>query len=233
MEHYEEILERVLATLVEGKLSDAPSVKSYPQVTPVEESETLTIPIGISNRHVHLAQSELEKLFGTGYELKKLKDLSQPGQYACQECVTLCGPKGVIEHVRVLGPVRPDTQVEILQSDTFKLGVPGVVRLSGDLNETPGVTLCGPKGSVQLQQGVIVAQRHIHMLPEEAQAIGVTDGESVSIKFNGTRGGVLNNVVIRATNQAGLECHIDTEEANALGIKPGTTIGILKNKTNN
>ncbi|MGO2083744.1 phosphate propanoyltransferase [Vagococcus sp.] len=229
MDQYEEILERVLSTLAEGKINGSPinTKNTQPEVAKGQPG-VLTIPVGISNRHIHLSQADLEKLFGAGYQLTKLKDLSQPGQYACKECVTICGPRGVIEKVRVLGPVRPVTQVEILQGDTFKLGVPGEVRLSGALEGTPGVTIIGAKGSVELNKGVIVAQRHIHMLPEEAQQLGVTDGEEVSIKFSGVRGGILNHVVIRATQNSGLECHIDTEEANGLGIKPGTTIGILK-----
>lgn len=128
----------------------------------------------------------------------------------------------------MLGPARPVSQIEILQGDTFKLGIKGELRLSGDLNGTSGATMIGPKGSVQLTQGVIVAQRHIHMLPEEAKHFGVVDGEQVSIEFDGPRGGVLNNVIIRATANSGLECHIDTEEANALGVTSSTRIDILK-----
>jgi propanediol utilization protein len=122
--------------------------------------------------------------------------------------------------------VRAETQVEILQSDTFKLGVKGALRLSGDLNGTPGLTLIGPNGAFEMAKGVIIAKRHIHMLPEEAERFGVTDGQVVTIDFAGERGGSLNNVVIRATANSGLECHIDTEEANALGVTPGTTIKI-------
>ncbi len=220
MEQYEEVLDRVLSILVEGKLSKN-------QQAPVTEIAK-TIPVGISNRHAHLSRADIDSLFGKGYELTKLKDLSQPGQYACKECVTICGPKGVLEKIRVLGPARPVSQIEILQGDTFKLGIKGELRLSGDLNGTPGATVIGPKGSVQLTQGVIVAHRHIHMLPEEAKHFGVVDGEQVSIEFDGPRGGVLNNVIIRATANSGLECHIDTEEANALGVTSSTRIDILK-----
>lgn len=220
MEQYEEVLNRVLGVLVEGKLSGK-------QQQPMSEMAR-TIPVGISNRHAHLSREDIDALFGEGYELTKLKDLSQPGQYACKECVTVCGPKGTLEKIRVLGPARPVTQIEILQGDTFKIGVKGEVRLSGDLNGTPGATVIGPKGSVQIRQGVIVAHRHIHMLPEEAKYFGVVDGEKVSIKLSGPRGGVLNNVMIRATSNSGLECHIDTEEANALGVTSSTRIDILK-----
>ncbi|MBO1139573.1 phosphate propanoyltransferase [Enterococcus avium] len=209
MEDYEVILNAIMAHL-------------NPEDVPNDD----LIPVGISNRHIHLSQAALDKLFGNHYQLTKLKDLSQPGQYACKECVTLAGPKGVIEKVRILGPVRAETQVEILQSDTFKLGVKGALRLSGDLNGTPGLTLIGPNGAFEMAKGVIIAKRHIHMLPEEAERFGVTDGQVVTIDFAGERGGSLNNVVIRATANSGLECHIDTEEANALGVTPGTTIKI-------
>ncbi len=187
-----------------------------------------TIPVGISNRHIHLSQQDLNKLFGTGHQLTKLKDLSQPGQFACKETVILCGPKGAIEKVRILGPVRSHTQIEILASDTFKLGVKAPVRLSGQLDGTPGITVIGPNGSVETEDGLIIAQRHIHMLPSQAAAFNVQDGENVTIEFTGLRGGVLNNVIIRAKENSGLECHIDTEEANALGVKPGTPITIKK-----
>lgn len=211
MEDYEAILNAIMAHL-----------------NPNDIPKTDTIPVGISNRHIHLSQSAVNKLFGSNYQLTKLKDLSQPGQYACKECVTICGPKGVIEKVRILGPVRLETQVEILQSDTFKLGVKGILRLSGDLADTPGITLIGPEGSYEISQGVIVAKRHIHMLPQDAERFGVSDGQVVTIDLAGDRGGSLNNVVIRATANSGLECHIDTEEANALGVTPGTTIKIRK-----
>ena len=127
------------------------------------------IPVGISNRHVHLRRADLDRLFGAGYELTKMKDLSQPGQYASKEMVTIAGPKGAIEKVRILGPVRKETQIDILAGDSFKLGVSGPVRMSGKLSGTPGITIIGPKGSIQTAEGVIVAQRHIHMLPEEKQ----------------------------------------------------------------
>lgn len=216
MDNYDELLNQLMERLC-------------PTETPVME-KTLTIPVGISNRHIHLSQGALEKLFGPGYQLTKMKDLSQPGQYACKETVMICGPKGMIGNIRILGPVRNETQVEILQSDTFKLGVKGDLRLSGDLQGTPGITVIGPRGSLEIPRGVIVAQRHIHMLPEDAQRFGVRDGEAVTIEFDGTRGGSLNNVIIRATANSGLECHIDTEEANALGVIPGTNIMIKKNQ---
>ena len=132
--------------------------------------------------------------------------------------MTICGPKGAIEKIRVLGPVRSKTQIEILTGDGFKLGVKAPARLSGDLAGTPGITVIGPKGSVQTTEGLIVAQRHIHMLPQEAAAHGVHDGQIVSIQVDGPRGGTLANVAIRATDTSALECHVDTEEANAMDM---------------
>ena len=160
--------------------------------------------------------------------MTRIKDLSQPGQFACKETVTIAGPKGAIEKVRVLGPVRKDTQVEVLAADGFKLGVKGEVRMSGKLDGTQGCTIVGPKGSVQLSKGVIVAQRHIHMLPEDAAALGVHDGQIVDIKIEGVRGGILSNVAVRATTTSKLECHLDTEEANALGLNSKSVIRIVK-----
>ena len=161
-----------------------------------------TIPVGVSNRHVHLSQADLEKLFG---------------------------PKGAIEKVRILGPVRGRTQVEILAGDCFKLGAKAPARLSGDLDGTPGVTLVGPKGSVETCGGLMVAQRHIHMLPEDAARFGVHDGQNVSLQVDGLRGGVLANTIVRVTAQSGLECHIDTEEANAMGLDGSSRVRIAGN----
>lgn len=176
------------------------------------------VPVGISNRHIHLSQADLDQLFGAGYQLTPMKELSQPGQFACKETVTICGPKGAIEKVRVLGPVRKETQIEIVAGDSFKLGVKAPAKLSGDLAGTPGITVVGPKGSVQTAQGLIVAQRHIHMAPADAQAYGVQDGQIVKIRVGGLRGGLYDNVAIRVTTSSKLECHLDTEEANAMGV---------------
>lgn len=195
----------------------------------VEVKENMyEVPVGVSNRHIHLSQADLSSLFGQGYQLTKSKDLSQPGQYACKETVTICGPKGAIEKVRILGPVRSKTQVEVLTGDSFKLGVVSEARLSGDLHGTPGITLIGPKGSVQTTEGLIVAQRHIHMTPEDAQRLGVHDGQVVSIEVSGSRGGIYNNVAVRANDASALECHIDTEEANAMNLNSLSKITITK-----
>ena len=200
-------------------------------VQTVNDSRTKStdeVPVGISNRHVHLSQADLDTLFGQGYKLTPIKDLSQPGQFACKETVTIVGPKGAIEKVRVLGPVRGKSHIEILASDGFKLGIKAPTKLSGDLTGTPGITIVGPKGAVQTAEGVIVAQRHIHMTPRDAENYGVHDGQIVKISVEGPRGGVYGNVVIRATDTSALECHIDTEEANAMGVDSSTIVKIIK-----
>lgn len=190
--------------------------------------ESMQVPVGVSGRHLHLSKDHLEILFGKGYELTPIKKLSQPGQFAAKEQVTICGAKGVLEKVRIIGPIRKETQVEILQSDAFKLGVPAKIRLSGDLEGTPGVTIIGPKGSVILDNGVIVAQRHIHMNPKQASDYGVKDGQIVSVMVSGVRGAILQNMLIRADEKGYLDCHIDMEEANALGLKNGSKVTIIK-----
>jgi len=187
-----------------------------------------TIPVGTSNRHVHLSQSDQDALFGIDYQMTKAKDISQPGQFACKETLTIAGPKGAIEKVRVLGPIRKESQVEILRADCFKLGVNAPFKLSGDMEDTPGITLIGPCGSIYLPRGVMIAKRHIHMLPDDARRFGVTDGQIVSIRIDGARGGMLDNVVIRVNDTSALECHIDTEEGNAMNLKTGSRITIVK-----
>lgn len=194
----------------------------------VIEPKAFEIPVGVSNRHAHLSQEDLDMLFGKGYKLTKIKDLSQPGQYACKETITICGPKGAIEKVRILGPIRSKTQVEVLAGDCVKLGTAAYPRLSGDLANTPGVTLVGPKGATQIKEGLIVAQRHIHMTPCDARELGVHDGEIVSIKFDTIRGGIFHNVAIRANDASKLECHLDIEEVNAMGINSKSKVEIVK-----
>ena len=202
---YEVLMQALLKAVQEASKENAASIAAG-------------VPVGISNRHIHLSQADLDQLFGAGYQLTPMKELSQPGQFACKETVTICGPKGAIEKVRVLGPVRKETQIEIVAGDCFKLGVKAPAKLSGDLAGTPGITVVGPRGSVQTAQGLIVAQRHIHMAPADAQAYGVQDGQIVKIRVGGLRGGIYDNVAIRVTTSSKLECHLDTEEANAMGV---------------
>lgn len=193
-----------------------------------EDNEVSSIPLGISNRHIHLSQKDVEGLFGKGYELTRLKDLSQPGQYACKETVLIAGPKGVIEKVRVLGPARAATQVEILSGDCFKLGIKASVRQSGDIENTPGLTIIGSKGTVVLEKGAIIAQRHIHMTPQDARRFQVTDNQIVQLELKGLRGGIYDNVVVRVSESFQLECHLDTEEANAMGLTSKSEVIIIR-----
>ncbi len=185
------------------------------------------LPIGMSNRHIHLSQGDLEILFGEGYELTRRKDLSQPGQFAAEEKVDLIGPKRAIKGVRVLGPVRSATQVEVSISDAFTLGVEPVIRNSGDIKDTPGIKVIGPKGEIDLKEGVIVAARHIHMHTDEAKEFGVKDGDVVSVKVGGVRGITFDNVLIRSGEGHKLEMHVDIEEGNAAGTKNGDLVEII------
>ncbi|MBC8590725.1 phosphate propanoyltransferase [Wansuia hejianensis] len=187
-----------------------------------------TLPIAMSNRHIHLSQKDLDILFGEGYELTKFKDLSQPGQYACEEKVDTVGPKGTIKGVRILGPVRGESQYEVSVSDAFALGVKPVIRNSGDIEDTPGVKLVGPKGEVELDKGVIVAARHIHMHTSDAEEFDVKDKDIVSIKVDGPRGLTFDNVLVRVSDKFALEMHVDIEEGNASGIKNGDMVELVK-----
>ena len=223
---YEALLQQILQAAACYKNGTAAPAAAPAPAAPAGGLEP--IPVGISNRHIHLSQADLDVLFGPGYELTKIKDLKQPGQFACKETLTIVGPKGALEKVRVLGPLRKATQVEVLLGDSFKLGIKPPTRMSGDLAGSPGCTLVGPKGTVILSEGVIVAQRHIHMTAAEAAAYGVANGQIVSMEFDGPRCGILGNVAIRAGEGHSLECHVDTEEANALAITSKTTFKLIK-----
>lgn len=186
------------------------------------------VPIGVSARHVHLTQEHVEKLFGEGYQLTKKKDL-MGGQFASNEQVTIVGLKlRAIENVRILGPVRKASQVEISATDAVKLGVRAPIRESGKLAGSAPIAVVGPYGVIYLNEGCIVAKRHIHMSPEDARQAGVSNGDIVSVKVDNERGTVYNNVVIRVDPSFTLEMHIDTDEANAAKISCGTTAEIIK-----
>ena len=192
-----------------------------------ERIKTGKVPVGVSNRHIHVTQSDLETLFGKGYSLKDMKSLSQPGQFAAEECVIIAGPKGSIEKVRILGPVRPETQIEISMTDSYKLGVKGVVKNSGDISGTPGCVVIGPKGTVILDKGVIVAARHVHMSTSEASQMGLKDLDLVSLKTSGSRSVTFNNVLVRVSDKFALDFHIDTDEANGAGLRNGDMVEIV------
>lgn len=186
------------------------------------------VPVGISNRHVHLSKSDLDKLFGKDYQLTSVKDLSQTGQFASEEQVTLVTKKNAIQNVRILGPLRSQTQVEISRTDAFALGLKPPVRDSGSLDGSESITLVGPKGSILLNKGVIIALRHIHMTSEDAKAFGVKDKDAVSVKTSGERALTFENVLIRVREDFVLELHIDTDEANAAGLSNGMQVEVYK-----
>ncbi|MDY3122575.1 MAG: phosphate propanoyltransferase [Suipraeoptans intestinalis] len=186
------------------------------------------VPVGISARHVHLTQEHIETLFGSGYQLTKKKEL-MGGQFASNETVTVIGLKlRAIENVRVLGPARKASQVEISATDAVRLGVKAPVRESGDTKDSAPIAVVGPKGAIYLKEGCIVAMRHIHMSPKDAEAAGVRDKEEVSVQADNERGTILRHVKIRVDESFTLEMHMDTDEANACGIRQGQTVTILQ-----
>ncbi|HEY0940921.1 MAG TPA: phosphate propanoyltransferase [Steroidobacter sp.] len=182
----------------------------------------MKVPIAVSARHAHLSAATVQKLFGEGYQLRVRKWLSQTGQFSAEETVTLIGPRGRLEHVRLMGPPRDHDQLELSRSDECTLGITAPLRLSGDLEHTPGLQVVGPAGAVTLHSGVITAQRHIHMNPEEAQRLGLHDGQTVSVKVDSNgRDLIFGDVVVRVAPDFRLELHLDTDEANAAGVTNG------------
>ena len=193
-----------------------------------EKGDGFQVPVGVSNRHIHLSQKDVETLFGPGHQLTKKKEL-MGGQYACEECCTIVGLKlRAIENVRVLGPARKATQVEISYTDARKLGINVPVRESGDTAGSAPIAIVGPKGAVYCKEGCIVAARHIHMSPADAARAGVNDGDYVSVKMDNERGTTFDQVKIRVDESFTLEMHIDTDEANAGDIKSGDKVVIVK-----
>lgn len=187
----------------------------------------MKVPVGVSNRHIHLTQADVETLFGPGYQLTKKKEL-MGGQFASNEMCTIVGLKlRAIENVRILGPVRSKSQVEISQTDARTLGIKAPIRQSGDIKESAPIALVGPKGALYLKEGCIIAARHIHMSPQDAKAVGLKDGDFVSVKAENERGVCMENVKIRVDDSFTLEMHIDTDEANACGIKQGDMVAII------
>lgn len=193
-----------------------------------QEEEDILIPIGVSNRHVHLCREDIDLLFGKGYELTKLKDLKQPGQFAAKEVVTLKGPKGKLEKVRILGPLREETQVEISVADSFKLGVKPPIKESGKLENTPGITIIGPKASVETSKGTIVALRHIHVPTKIAEKLNINDKDIVSVEISGDRKAILGSVLVRVSDKYVLEMHVDMDEANACYLKNGDLVKMVR-----
>lgn len=186
------------------------------------------VPVGISARHIHVSQADLDVLYGEGYQLTVKKDLSQLGQFAANETVDLVTEKSSFKNVRILGPVRNQTQVEIALTDALKLKISIPVRDSGDTKGSAGITVVGPKGTVEIKEGVIAAGRHIHMNTADAEKFGVKDKDIVKVRCDGERGLVFENVLIRVHESFCLEMHIDTDEANAAMCKNGGNVEIIK-----
>ncbi|MBC8014952.1 MAG: phosphate propanoyltransferase [Sporomusaceae bacterium] len=190
-------------------------------------SET-KVPVGISARHIHVSQADLDVLYGEGYQLTVKKDLLQTGQYAANEVVDIVTEKGTFKNVRILGPVRNQTQIEVSLSDAMKLKISTPVRDSGDLKGSPGITVVGPKGSVVLEEGVIAAGRHIHMSLTDAEKFGVKDKDIVKVRCGGERGLIFENVLIRVHESFRLEMHIDTDEANSAMCLNSGVVEVIK-----
>ena len=195
-----------------------------PSNQPEWNAEQYSIPVGVSNRHIHLSPEDVEILFGQGYSLIPDRELSQPGQFAAKEKVTLVGPKGFIQGVRILGPARGATQVEISRTDGFQLGVQAPVRLSGDIDGTPGITIIGPRGAVVLRQGVIVAKRHVHMSPADADKFQVKDGDTIILQTATDRPIIYPDVVVRVNDRFALDFHVDLDEGNAANLRTGDKV---------
>lgn len=185
------------------------------------------IPVGISNRHIHLSQEHVEQLFGEGHQLKPMKELSQPGQFAAEEIVTIVGPKGEIPKVRILGPARGSTQLEISRTDSFALGISAPVRQSGDIDGTPGIIIKGPNGELEIEQGVIIAARHVHLHPREAEELNLKNNQRIKLRTSGERSLIFDNVLVRVHDQFAKDFHIDTDEGNAALLKNGDLVEVV------
>jgi putative phosphotransacetylase len=193
--------------------------------SPIDRSEVnvaMHVPVAVSARHIHLSYEDLAILFGENYELKPLKNLSQPGQFASTDTVVIKTEKSEFATVRIVGPVRRRTQIEISRTDAIHLGIKVPVRISGDLLNSPGITVVGPNGSLVMNEGVIIAARHIHMTPEIAAQLGVKERQSMYVRLNGPRPITLERVHARISPLFTLEMHIDTDDANSVGIDTGS-----------
>jgi len=192
-------------------------------------NNTALVPVGVSNRHIHLSQKDLAVLFGEGYNLTKLKDLKQPNQFAAQETLTIIGPKGALHNVRILGPARNQTQVEISRTDAFNLGLMPPVRISGDIKNSPGIILLSPKNAIlHISEGVIIAANHLHLSADEAADLKLTNGQLVNVKtVDKERKAIFLDVVVRCGKEHSKEFHIDTDEANATMLNSGDMVEII------
>lgn len=205
-----------------GKLTDEIARRVQARLTRVDLAGKIVVPIGVSARHIHLTREVLEALYGAAHDLHPLRNLSQEGEFAAEETVTLVGPKGrALEGVRILGPPRGFTQIELARSDGLRLGIDLPVRKTADLKGSPGVTVVGPSGTVVLKEGAIRTTRHIHMSPEDAARFGLADGQIVKARVEGVRAVTFENVIIRVGERFVLDFHIDTDDANASGADTG------------
>ena len=222
-----------MAKRVKSRLSEgSPSIDSGGSpggsLSGFDPREKILIPVSVSGRHIHMTREVLETLFGKGHELKVYRQLSQPAEFASTDRVTVVGPSGrAIEGVRVLGPVRKYTQVELSRSDGLRLGINLPVIRSGQVAGTPGITVVGPAGTAVLSQGAICATRHVHMTEKDARNFGLRDGQTVRARFTGERGLTLENVLIRVNDRFALDFHLDTDDANAAGTDTGCFAEIL------
>ncbi|MGN8648280.1 phosphate propanoyltransferase [Gracilibacillus sp. HCP3S3_G5_1] len=194
----------------------------------IQHASPSQVPVSVSARHVHLEERHADILFGKGYKFQKHRDISQPGQYACVEQVTIVGPKSSIERVRIVAPLRRQTQVEVSRTDAIKLGINPPVRHSGDIAGSAPITIIGPKGRIDIQEGCIVADRHIHMSPDDAKAFGVVNHQKVKVKVEGEKAGIMGNVTVRVSDRYALDMHIDTDDANAFAIKGTEYLTLIK-----
>jgi propanediol utilization protein len=194
-------------------------------------SRLLRIPVAVSARHVHLTRPTIDKLFGSGHELQVAKELSQPHEFAARETVTVIGPSGRLEHVRIVGPPRAEDQIELARSDALHIGVDPALRTSGDLHDSPGVILEGPAGILELPKGVILARRHLHLSHFDARNLGLRNHDivAVAIDSNG-RDLIFDDVIVRVATGFRTELHLDTDEGNAAAIAPGVTATLLRER---
>ncbi|MCE5344624.1 MAG: phosphate propanoyltransferase [Eubacteriales bacterium] len=195
-------------------------------LTELARADERFVPVSSSNRHIHLCPADVDRLFGVGYQLTKMRDLAQPGQYACNESVTLEAEKGTLS-LRVVGPTRKETQIELSYTDCYKIGIKPMLRMSGETAGTPGCTLANGDKRIALNHGVIVAARHLHMSPAEAEGYGLRDGDAVALQVEGERATILERLIVRSGDAHSLEAHIDKDEANACGVADGQLCRLL------
>lgn len=191
------------------------------------DGKKVKIKVGISNRHAHLTQSQIEQLFGKDFALTFHRNIRQNDEFVSGQAIDVTGPKGTLKNVRILGPARDEAQVEISLTDARKIGIDAQVRLSAQLNGTPGAKLTGPEGEVVLERGIIAAARHLHISPEEAVSMNLSEGQTVCVETSGARSLIFKNVIVRIDKLYAAELHIDADEANAAGLTHGDEAEII------